>query len=193
MLCHNDVSNPNFEFKEVLVMLRARRYAFLVTGAFLLWLAVSCIALSLTAPAKDNPSYTHFGRNISIGPSDEVGDVTCIACSIRVRGLVAGDVTSVGGSVTIEDQAQVSGDVTTVGGNLRLTKSVKVAGDVTAVGGQVQRDPETSVSGDVTALSGRGWLLLVFVVPFIVLGLLVALVVWLVHRMRAPSVPATVA
>ncbi len=26
-------------------MLRARRYAFLVTGAFLLWLAVSCIAL----------------------------------------------------------------------------------------------------------------------------------------------------
>ncbi len=174
-------------------MLRARRYAFLISGAFLLWLAVSCIALSLTAPAKDNPSYTHFGRNISIGPSDEVGDVTCIACSIHVRGLVAGDVTAVGGGVTIEDQAQVSGDVTTVGGDLRLTRSVKVAGDVTAVGGQVQRDPGASVSGDVTALSGRGWLLLVFVVPFMVLGLFVAFVIWLVQRMRAPSVPATAA
>lgn len=174
-------------------MLRARRYAFLVSGAFLLWLAVPCIALALTAGAKDNPSFTQFGRNINIGPSDEVGDLTCIGCSIHVRGLVAGDVTAVGGGVTIEDQAQVSGDVTTVGGDSRLTKSVKVSGDVTAVGGQVHRDPEASVSGDVTALSGRGWLLLVFVVPFMVLGLLVAFVIWLVQRMRAPSVPATAA
>ena len=173
--------------------LRARRYAFLVGGAFLLWLALSCIALALTSAAKDNPSYTQFGRNINVGPSDEVGDLTCIGCSIHVRGLVAGEVTALGGEVTIEDQAQVSGDVTTVGGDLRLTKSVKVAGDVTAVGGKVERDPEASISGDVTALTGRGWLLLVFVVPFMVLGLLVAFVIWLVQRVRAPSVPARAA
>ncbi len=68
--------------------------------------------MALTAAAKDNPSYTQFGHNINIGPSDEVGDVTCIGCSIHVRGLVAGDVTAVGGSIIIEDQAQVTGDVT---------------------------------------------------------------------------------
>lgn len=174
-------------------MLGARRYAFLVIGAFLLLLAGSCIALSLTTAPKDSPSYTQFGRNITVGPSDEVAEVTCIACNIRVRGLVAGEVTTVGGSITIDDQAQVAGDVTSVGGDIRLTKGVKVAGDVTAVGGQLQRDPEASVSGDVTALSGRGWLLLVFVVPFMLFGLFVAFVIWLVQRIRRPTMQATTA
>ena len=174
-------------------MVRARRYAFFVIGAFLLWLTVSSIALSVTASAKGNPSYTQVGRNISVGPSDEVSDVTCIACSIHVRGLVAGDVTAVGGSITITDQAQVSGDITAVGGTLRLAKGVKVAGDVTVVGGQLQRDPEASIAGDVTSLSGRGWFLLIFVVPFVVLGLFVAFVIWLVQRVRRSPEPVTAA
>jgi hypothetical protein len=173
------------------VLLRARRYAFFIFSAFLLWIAVSCIALSLTAAAKDNPSYLQFGRNINVGPSDEVSDLTCIGCSIHVRGLVAGDVTTVGGNVAITDQAQVAGDVTSVGGDSRLSKGVKVAGDVTTVGGRVQRDPEASVAGDVTSLGGRGWLLLVFAVPFVVFGLFLAFVIWLVQRMRRPALQVT--
>jgi hypothetical protein len=170
-------------------LLRARRYAFFLVGAFLLWIGVSCIALSLTAAGKDNPSYTQFGRNINVEPSDEVSDLTCIGCSIHVRGLVAGDVTTVGGSVVVTDQAQVAGDITTVGGDVRLTRGIKVAGDVTTVAGRLQRDPEASVAGDVTSLGGRGWLLLVFVVPFVVFGLFVAFVVWLIQRVRRPAVP----
>jgi len=174
-------------------MVGACRYAFFLVGAFLFCLVVPSVALSLTASAKDNPSYTQFGHNINVGPSDEVSDLTCLGCSIHVRGLVAGDVTTVGGSITIEDQAQVAGDVTSVGGNLRLTKEAKVAGDVTVVGGHLQRDPQVSISGDVTSLSGRGWFLLIFVVPLMLLGLFVAFVIWLIQRLRTPSVPATAA
>jgi len=174
-------------------MYRGRRYALLILGAFLVWIAVSCLALSVTALAKGNPSYTQVGHTINVGPSDEVGDLTCFGCSIHVRGLVAGDVTAFGGSITIEEQAQVSGDVTAFAGDLRLTKNVKVDGDATVFGGQLRRDPEASVGGDVTSMGGRGWIMLIFFTPLVVLGLFVALVIWLVQRVRRPAVQATAA
>lgn len=174
-------------------MLRGRRYFFLVFGAFLLWLAASSVALSVTVFSKDNPSYTQVGRSINIGASDEVGDLTCFGCSVHVHGLVAGDVTTFGGNIAVEDQAQISGDVTAFGGDLRLTKGVKVDGDVTVFGGQVRRDPEATVAGDVTSMNGRGWVALIFLVPLVVIGVLVALVIWLVQRARRPSVPAPAA
>jgi hypothetical protein len=172
-------------------MFRGPRYVLLVMCGFLLWLFLSCLALSVTALAKDNPSYTQVGHTINIGPSDEVGDLTCFGCTMHVRGLVAGDVTTFGGSITLEDHAQVSGDVTAFGGDLRLDKAVKVGGDATVFGGQIRRDPEASISGDVTSMGGRGWIVLIFLAPLVILGLFVALLIWLIQRARKPSEPVT--
>jgi cytoskeletal protein CcmA (bactofilin family) len=160
-------------------------------GLFLLIVFIS--GLSVAAHARNSSSITRFGNNISIGPTDEVSDLTCFGCNIRIRGLVAGDVTTFGGSITVEDQAQIAGDVTSLGGNLRLDKAVKVSGDVTIIGGTLDRAPEAGIGGDVTTFSGRGWLLLVVASPFLVLGLLLALVIWLIQRIRRPAVPATAA
>jgi hypothetical protein len=154
---------------------------------------VCLLALSSVAFAKDNPSYTQFGHNINIGPNDQVRDLTCFACSIRVRGQVAGDVTSFGGSIVIEDHAQVAGDITTFGGNIRLDQGAKVAGDATVFGGQIRRDPAATISGDVTSMGGHGWLVPILLAPFLALGLLVAFVIWLVQRRRGPSSPAIAA
>jgi hypothetical protein len=153
-------------------------------------LALVCLNLSSGARASDAPSYTQTGRNIEIAPNQQVGDLTCFACSIRVRGEVAGDVTAIGGSIVLEDQAQVAGDVTAIGGDMRLDQGVQVSGDATVIGGQLRRDPRAEVSGDVTSILGRGWLWPILLSPFIVLGLLVAFVIWLVQRLRTPSVPA---
>jgi hypothetical protein len=155
--------------------------------------ALLCLSLSSVAHANDNPSYTEIGHNISIGLNDQVGDLTCLGCSIRVRGQVAGDVTAVAGSIVIEDQAQVAGDVTAVGGDVRLDHGVKIAGDATVVGGVLRRDPQASISGDVTSMGGHGWMIPILLAPFFLLGLLVAFVGWLVQRMRGPSVPAAAA
>jgi len=166
-----------------------RHYALVSVVAIVL----VALGLSAAAYAKTSSSITRFGHNITVGPTDEVADLTCFGCNIRIRGLVAGDVTAFGGSVAVEDQAQVAGDVTTFAGNLRLEKAVKLSGDVTVFGGTIDRAPEASIAGDVTTFSGRGWLLLIFVSPFVILGLLVAFVVWLIQRMRRPAVPATAA
>ena len=147
-------------------------------------------ACSSAAFAKNNPSYTQVGHNINIGSNQEVGELTCFGCSIRVRGRVAGDVTAFGGSIVMEDQGQIAGDVTTFAGDIRLDHGARVAGDVTVFGGQIRRDPEASVSGDVTSMGGHAWLVPILLAPFVVLGLLVAFVIWLVQRLRRPSAPA---
>ena len=150
---------------------------------------LALLALSTTAFATNQSDRTSWGNNISVGPNDQVADVTCIACSIRIRGQVAGDATTVGGSIIIEGPGQVSGDVTAVAGNARLDKDVKVAGDVTVVGGELRRDAAASVSGDVTAMGGRAWIVPILLVPFVILGLFVAFVVWLVQRLSRPATP----
>jgi predicted acyltransferase (DUF342 family) len=139
--------------------------------------------------ARNQSDHTSWGNNINIGPNEQASDVTCMACNIRVRGQVAGDATAIGGSIVIEGQGQVSGDVTAIAGNARLDKEAKVAGDVTVIGGELRRDPEASVSRDVTAMGGHGWMVPILVAPFVILGMLVALVVWLVQRARRPSLP----
>ena len=151
--------------------------------------ALLVLSLPVAAWAKQNPSYTQVGRSIYIGPDQQVSDLTCFGCSIRIRGQAAGDVTTFGGSVTIEDLGQVAGDVTAFGGNVRVDKATKVAGDVAVFGGDLHRAPEAQIAGDVTAYSGRGWMLLFLLVPFLLLGLLIALVVWVVRRVRHPVAP----
>ncbi|HWY04164.1 MAG TPA: polymer-forming cytoskeletal protein [Candidatus Acidoferrum sp.] len=133
---------------------------------------------------------TQVGHNLSIGPDEEVGEVTCFGCSIRVRGHVSGDATAFGGSIVVEDQGQVGGDATVFGGDVRIDKQVKIGGDVTVFGGQIRRDPAATVGGDVTNMGGHGWIFLIFLTPLIVLGLFLALIVWLIRRLLRPSVSA---
>jgi len=156
------------------------------------------ILLALTSGtvfAEDNHDghdRTQMGRNIVVGPDEQVGDATCFGCSIRVKGQVSGDVTAFGGSIVVEDHGQISGDTTSFGGDIRLEDQVKVDGDVTVFGGHIRRDPGAIIGGSVTNMSGGGWIFLIFVAPFIVLGLLVWFVVWLVRRFTRPALPAAV-
>jgi len=154
---------------------------------------IVCLALVPTMLAQDAPvsDRTQFGTDITVGPSEKVGDVTCFGCSVRVRGHVASDVTVLFGTVTIADQGEVAGDVTDFGRGVRLDKSVKVGGDVTVFGGPVRRDPEASVGGDVTTFNGIIWLFVVFGLPLVIVAGIVALIVWIVRRATRPRVPIT--
>jgi hypothetical protein len=131
---------------------------------------------------------TQFGHNISVGAGEEVSEVTCFGCSVRVRGHVASDVTTFGGSIVVEGQGEIGGDTTTFGGSVRLEKDAKVH-DVTVFGGQVHRDADATVQGDVTNFGGAGWVVLIFGLPLVIFGAVIALIVWLVRRLIRPAVP----
>jgi hypothetical protein len=149
------------------------------------------LLLSATASAKENPDVTQFTRDIRVEAGQKTGDVTCINCSIYVRGQVAGDVTAIHGNITIEQGSEVAGDVTAIWGNVRVDNATRIAGDVTAVAGAARIQPQASVTGDRTSLEGTRWLLAIILPPLICIGLIVALIIWLVQRSRRPEIPAS--
>ncbi len=166
-----------------------KNLALRVSRCRLLAAAIACfLTLSTFAFAAAKAERTQLGHDITVGPNEGVSELTCIGCSIRIRGQVSGDVTTVGGSIFLEDQGQVAGDITAVAGDVRLGKEVKVAGDVTIVGGELRRDPQATISGELTNVGGRGWIIPVLLAPFLILGLLIAFVVWIVHRLSRPTV-----
>jgi heme/copper-type cytochrome/quinol oxidase subunit 2 len=86
--------------------------------------------------------------------------------------------------VVVEQDAAVAGDVTTVLGDARIEKGAKVSGDVTVFGGVLRRHPEATISGDVTNFTNKFLVILMMTIPVVVLGLVIALIVWLVQRSR---------
>ena len=99
--------------------------------------------------------------------------------------------TTINGNIVVEQTGTISGDVTAVRGNARVENGTQVAGDLTAIAGTVRRDPQATVGGDVTSMGGGGWVFLIFLLPFAILGGIVALIIWLIQRSRRPApVPA---
>jgi hypothetical protein len=147
-------------------------------------------ALSSAAFGSGPHDRTQFGHDISIGPDEQVTEVTCFGCNIRIRGKVQGDATVFGGNILVEDQGQVGGDTTCFAGDVRLDKGSKSSA-VTVFAGRLHRDPAATVDGDVTAFSGSMWLVLIFGLPMVLLGAFIALIVWLIRRLTHPAVPVT--
>jgi hypothetical protein len=153
-------------------------------------LAALGVFFSTPLVAQKSSDQVHIGRDIYVEPQDKAGDLVCVACSIHIRGQVAGDAVAVGGNVVLEQGAQVAGGVTTVVGDVRLQTGTQIAGDAVAVAGMVKRDPQSTISGDVTSLGGTGWMLLILVLPLVLFGGFVALIIWLFQRRRPVAAAA---
>ena len=156
------------------------------------WLSVCVFVAGLSSATLAEASHerTQFGHDVIVGPGEEVSEITCFGGSVRVRGHVAGDVVTFGGNVVIEEDGSVGGDATVFGGGVRLEKTAKIGGDVTIFGGKIRRDPESQVGGDITNFSGGFWLPLIFALPLIFIGAIVALIIWLIRRFTRTGVPA---
>jgi hypothetical protein len=151
--------------------------------------------LPITAVAKANPERTQFGRDIRVEAGEKAGDLVCINCSIYIRGEVTGDVNTIHGNITLEPGGSIGGDVAAILGDVRAQAGSRIGGDVAAVAGAVRRQPGSQVGGDIASMDGTKWLLAIFLPPLLFVGLVVALIVWLVQRGRrvpvASSVPSS--
>jgi hypothetical protein len=152
------------------------------------WLLLAMLFVVGLPPAlhaRSNGDRVQIGRSIVVEENEEVGDVVCIGCSIRMMGT-CGDIVAVGGRVMID--GTVKGDVVTVGGGAHLGENAAVEGDIVTVGGGLSRHENATVKGDIRSHSGPLIFLGLFLVPLIPVVLIVALVVWLVkpNQPRAP-------
>ncbi|SRR5579864_5735924 len=145
-------------------------------------------ALSACAFADSPHDRTQFGHDIFVGPGEELSEVACFGCNVRIRGKVQGEATTFGGNIVVEDQGEVGGDLTTFAGDVRLDKGAKTSA-LTVFAGRVHRDPGATVNGDVTAFSGSVWLVVLFGLPLVLLAAFIALIVFLIRRFTHPGVP----
>jgi hypothetical protein len=138
----------------------------------------------IIARADANRDRFQAGHDIRVEADEHVGDITCLNCSIYVRGQVSGDILTIHGNTVLFEGAQVAGDVAALGGGVRMETGTQVGGDVASFGGAVRRDSGATVGGDVSSMPGGGWTLAIFVLPLLFLGGIVALIIWLVQRNR---------
>ena len=154
-------------------------------------LAILILALAVAVPSafakNDGSEITQFGRDVHIGADQKAADVTCFNCSVYVEGQVGGEITTFHGNIILQDGAMVGGELTTLLGDVRLGNDTKVAGELTVLGGKLRRPPTASVAGDVTVMEGAGWFYIMILSPFLFLGGVIALIVWLVRRARRPA------
>ena len=151
-----------------------------------LFCVVTILCLAAWMPAETKHDRAQFNHDLRVNEGESTGEVTCVHCSIYIRGQVTGDATAFLGRVILEPNASVSGDATSIAGDIRVAGGARIGGDATAIGGAVLHDPQASIGGDIDAVAGGGWILLIFLVPVLVLGGIVALIVWLIQRNRNP-------
>ena len=104
----------------------------------------------LLIPSAGAQDSTHMLRNVVIDAGEQAGDVTCIGCSVRVRGAFRGDIVTIGGGIEIE--GTITGDAVAVGGSIRVRPGARVEGDALAIGGIVRRDADAAVSGNMVSV-----------------------------------------
>ena len=148
-------------------------------------------ALVLTACtstlAEQSSERVQMGHDIRIEADENVSEATCFGCTVYVRGHVAGDVTTFFGNIVMEGGGQVAGDMTTIGGDVRMESGTATAGEVTAIGGSVRRDPGATIAGDVTSMGNRTTAIVLLASPFLIIGGIIAFIVWLVRRRKQPA------
>lgn len=157
------------------------------SAGLIVFLAIVSVAASARSGSAADRSQTN--HDIWIQPGETAGSLSCLNCSVHVRGEVAGDVAAVHGNVMVESGGAVTGDVAAVLGNVQVENNGRINGDVAAVGGKIRRASQATIAGDQAAIPTI-LLLLLALIPLALLGLLIALIVWLVHRNRHP-VPST--
>ncbi len=147
----------------------------------LLIIVATIFILASALPASADK--VQLGRRIVVEEGESGGDLVCVGCSVVVRGT-AGDIVVVGGRVDIS--GHTTGDVVAVGGNVSLASPATIKGDVVTVGGRLVREPGASVQGEVSETVGGGGLFglgligiaLLFVLPALVFGFVLALIVY---------------
>ncbi len=149
--------------------------------------ALTCLLLTGGALGANQPDIVQFHRDIHVESGQSAGDISCIGCSVYVRGQVAGDVAVLLGKLVISPSASVAGNVAVIAGDLAGGDASSIGGDVAVIGGRFRRPPDMRVNGNVAVMEGRGWFYLMVFAPLLGLVFLVALIVWMVQLVRRRS------
>jgi hypothetical protein len=124
---------------------------------------------------------TSFGSDITVSEGETASDIACAFCSVHLRGDVTGDVAVAFGSVIVEPGHSIAGDTAILEGDLKLGDGSTVNGDVAILAGSADLAEGAGIHGS-RAVIPQPIGTLILLSPFLVLGGLIWLIVYLVRR-----------
>lgn len=151
-------------------------------------LSILLVAVLLLVPClfaqDDGKDVTQVGRKLVVEEGEIVRDAICIGCPIDVHGTVERDAVSIGSTLTVYSNGFVRRDAATAGGDIVLQQGATVDRDAVAVGGHVRNDPASHVGREIISrpyirgfgLYGIAGLLVIFLVPFSIFNIVMALI-----------------
>ena len=128
---------------------------------------VALVVFSLLLVPAARADRVMFAEDIHVGPDEIVDNVVCIACSVRIDGVVEQDVVVIAGGLSItgrvdgnvvvvagglDSSGPIDGDVVVVAGGAKL--GADVGGDTVAVMGGIRLAPGVKLDGDAVAVFG---------------------------------------
>jgi len=116
---------------------------------FLAILAIFFVAAAVPRAHADDDRVSFF-NSINVAEGEDVHDVVCILCSIRIEGAAHGDAVAILGS--IRSNGPINGDAVSILGNVNLGSDAHVGGDCVAILGSVRHSAGNQVGKDLVEI-----------------------------------------
>lgn len=145
----------------------------------LLAILAGFLFISSALNARADGDRVSFMRDITVSADEDVQDVVCFLCSVRIEGPVHKDAVVFLGSIRAE--APIEGDAVAFLGNISLGNEARVGGDCVVFLGSVSRHAAGQVGKDLVQFP-----LALIIIPILIFFFLVYVIRSLVRRSYAP-------
>lgn len=108
---------------------------------------------SAVPPSHPHANRTYLGQDIFVAPGQQIGNATCLFCSVQVEGDLTGNVLVLFGNLTVS--GHVGGNSTVLAGNTVVDSQARISGRTTVIDGNAVYETDDALSGNVYVLGGH--------------------------------------
>ena len=143
--------------------------------------ALFCIFASAAARAQSRDQ-VQFGNNIVVREGEEAHDAVCFACSIEIDGTLHGDAVAFLGNIRVRGHAEQ--DAVAFLGNISVGDNASIERDVVVFAGNLHTGNGATIGNDRVIFPA-----ILFAVPLLVVGGIIALIIWAIHELTYRNRP----
>ena len=143
--------------------------------------ALFCIFAPPAARAQTRDQ-VQFGNNIVVREGEEAHDAVCFFCSIEIDGTLRGDAVAFLGNIRVRGHAER--DAVAFLGNISVGDNASIERDVVVFAGNLHVGDGGTIGNDRVVFPA-----ILFALPLLVLGGILALIIWAIRALTDRSRP----
>jgi hypothetical protein len=169
------LSQAELRFREELRVPGLKRFQASIYRRIGILVVVFGLFTPLAAHAQGR-DVVQFASDIVVHENEEVHDVVCFLCSIEIDGNAQGDLVAFAGNIRVKGQA--GHDAVAFLGDISLGENASIGNDAVVIAGSLRTAPGSTIGRDRVAFP-----FILFLMPFLVLAGIVALIIWAIRSL----------